>query len=64
MGMGVHFQAPATLPLAGDPVSLVREARRPLERSGWVGKNQALTERGRGWFEPRTVQDVVSRYTD
>jgi hypothetical protein len=52
--------APAALPLGKDPV--------PIVIGGWVGPRAGLDICGKSrpppGFDPRTVQPVVSRYTD
>ena len=59
MGVGVQRYAPAALPPGKTWYPLYRRRRGPQDRSGQVRK--ISPPRG---FDPRTVQSVVSRYTD
>jgi hypothetical protein len=59
MGVGGQRNAPATLPLGGDPVPIVEEAGW-APRAVWTGLKISPSP----GFDTRVVQTLAGRYTD
>ena len=59
MRMGGQPHAPAALPTGKTQYPLYRRLGGPQGRSGWMQKISPPTR-----FNPRTIQPVVSRYTN